>query len=60
VHLSPDVATAAKVGERHGKPVVLVVRAGTMFAARHEFFMSANGVWLTERVPVEFIRFPAE
>jgi putative RNA 2'-phosphotransferase len=47
-----------RVGQRHGQPVVLVVRAREMAAAGHAFFLSANGVWLTERVPVEFISFP--
>jgi putative RNA 2'-phosphotransferase len=60
VHLSPDAATATKVGQRHGKPVVLVVRARAMAAAGHQFFLSANGVWLTERVPAEFLVFPQE
>jgi len=60
VHLSPDVSTATRVGQRHGKPVVLVVRAGAMAAAGHTFFLSANGVWLTDRVPVEFLGFPAD
>lgn len=58
VHLSADIATARKVGQRHGKPVVLVVRAAEMAAAGHRFYLSANGVWLTERVPAEFIEFP--
>ena len=58
VHLSSDLATATKVGQRHGKPVVLNVRAGRMFAAGHQFFRSANGVWLTEHVPVEFLEIP--
>jgi putative RNA 2'-phosphotransferase len=26
----------------------------------HEFFLSVNGVWLTDHVPVEFIEFPCE
>jgi len=38
---------------------VLVVRAGAMADAGHAFFVSANGVWLTGRVPAEFIDFPA-
>jgi putative RNA 2'-phosphotransferase len=59
VHLSLDTQTATKVGQRHGKPVILVVRARDMFAAGQQFSLSANGVWLTERVPVEFIDFPA-
>ncbi len=58
VHLSPDVPTATSVGQRHGRAVVLVVRAGAMAAAGHTFFLSANGVWLTARVPAEFIKFP--
>lgn len=48
VHLSPDEATARKVGSRRGKPVILVVQAGRMHEAGHQFFRSANGVWLTE------------
>jgi putative RNA 2'-phosphotransferase len=58
VHLSVDALTATKVGQRHGKPVVLLVRAGEMATAGHTFFLSANGVWLTEQVPTEFIEFP--
>jgi putative RNA 2'-phosphotransferase len=59
VHLSRDEATAVNVGQRHGRPVVLTVRAGDMHAAGYKFFVSANGVWLTDRVPVEFVGFPA-
>ncbi len=58
VHLSLDVATATMVGSRHGKPVVLVIRAGEMVAAGHQFYLSANGVWLTELVPAAFIDSP--
>lgn len=57
VHLSGDHATAVKVGARRGKPVVLRVRAGTMHAAGFEFFLSANGVWLTREVPPEYLDF---
>jgi putative RNA 2'-phosphotransferase len=58
VHLSSDAKTATKVGQRHGQPVVLLVRAQDMHAAGHAFFLSANGVWLTEHVPVEYLVFP--
>jgi putative RNA 2'-phosphotransferase len=58
VHLSLDVATATKVGNRHGKPVVLTVLATEMVAAGHEFYLSENGVWLTEAVPAQFLLFP--
>ena len=55
VHLSLEYATAYKVGQRHGKPIVFEVRAQEMFAAGHTFYVSDNGVWLTEHVPVEFL-----
>lgn len=58
VHLSADEATAVKVGQRHGKPAVLTVRAGAMHAAGIAFFRSENGVWLTERVPADFLDLP--
>lgn len=58
VHLSADLPTATKVGERRGKPVILTVRAAAMVTAGHLFFLSANGVWLTDTVPPEFIEFP--
>ena len=58
VHLSPDAATATKVGQRHGRPVVLRVRAGQMWGKGMPFFCSANGVWLTAAVPSEYIEFP--
>ncbi len=58
VHLSPDEPTAVRVGQRHGKPVVLTIRAGHMYANGFTFYLSANGVWLTEKVPAEYIKFP--
>ncbi|UNO40897.1 RNA 2'-phosphotransferase [Streptomyces sp. MST-110588] len=58
VHLSPDRGTAVRVGSRRGKAVVLTVAARSMHEAGHTFRVSANGVWLTERVPPEFLRFP--
>jgi putative RNA 2'-phosphotransferase len=60
VHLSADEETAVAVGRRHGRPVVLRVLAGQMHAAGHAFYRSDNGVWLTDAVPPEHIRFPAE
>jgi putative RNA 2'-phosphotransferase len=60
VHLSADTATADKVGGRRGKPVVLTVRAADMAGAGYPFFVSQNGVWLTDHVPPTFIRFPEE
>lgn len=58
VHLSAERDTAATVGQRRGSAIILVVRAGEMAAAGHEFLLSANGVWLTEHVPAVYIDFP--
>ena len=60
VHLSPDEDTAIRVGRRHGRPAVLRIAAGRMRESGHVFFLSTNGVWLTEAVPIEFIAFPQE
>ena len=43
------------VGQRHGKPVVLNIRATEMHKFGYKFYLSTNGVWLTEFVPVEYI-----
>ncbi len=56
VHLSADRETAARVGQRRGRPVVLVVEAGRMHCEGHEFYRSENGVWLTETVPPEYLQ----
>ena len=61
VHLSKDMNTAIAVGTRHGKPVVYQVAAGRMARAGYAFYLSANGVWLTKEVPVEFLhRLPQD
>ncbi len=57
VHLSADIETAKKVGARRGKPIILTVQAQTMYQAGHAFYLSANGVWLTDSVPAAFIEF---
>lgn len=59
VHLSSDYATAVNVGQRHGKPIVLVIQSGNMAIAGFSFFHTANGVWLTDHVPVAYIDFPS-
>lgn len=60
VHLSPDEDTAIRVGRRHGRPVVLRIAAGRMRESGHVFFLSTNGVWLTDCVPAEFLTIPQE
>jgi putative RNA 2'-phosphotransferase len=55
VHLSKDTETARKVGARRGQPVLLRVDAGRTHGAGFRFFLSANGVWLTDSVPAAFL-----
>jgi putative RNA 2'-phosphotransferase len=55
VHLSIDEATARRVGQRHGKPVILKIEALRMHAKGFKFFLADNGVWLTDQVPPEFL-----
>ena len=55
VHLSKDIPTAEKVGARHGTPVVFEIAAAKMHNDGYKFFVSANGVWQTEYVPVDYI-----
>ncbi len=58
VHLSPDVDTATAVGKRHGKPVVLTIKAQQMHEAGVLFYQSKNNVWLTEHVAPGYLIFP--
>lgn len=60
VHLSADIETAKKVGARRGKPVILTIHSDAMYESGHAFYLSANGVWLTDAVPVLFIQFPIQ
>lgn len=55
VHLSLDLETAQKVGQRRGKPVILTINARKMHQDGYVFFVSDNGVWLTEQVPPQYL-----
>ena len=56
VHLSDNYDTAIAVGKRHGDPLVILVKSGLM--TNFAFYKSENGVWLTDKVPVEYLDFP--
>ena len=56
MHLSADIETAIKVGSRHGKPIVYRVWAGIMQDAGFDFYKSVNEVWLTSKVPTQYIK----
>ncbi len=55
VHLSENIETATKVGQRHGKVVILKVKAKEMHKKGFVFYLSENNVWLTDNVEKEFI-----
>jgi putative RNA 2'-phosphotransferase len=55
VHLSSDIDTAIKVGQRHGKPFIFLVLAEQMHKDNFEFYISDNGVWLTNNVPIKYL-----
>jgi len=56
VHLSADTETARKVGIRYGKPVIFQIDTEKMLGEGFKFYVSANDVWLVERVPPEFLK----
>ena len=56
VHLSADVETALSVGRRRGKPVVIQIAAGRMYEDGYQFFLSANGVWMTKEAPAAYLK----
>jgi putative RNA 2'-phosphotransferase len=56
VHLSPDEATARRVGQRRGRPTLLAVDAAALHAAGGVFYKSGNGVWLVDSVPPQYLR----
>ena len=56
VHLSPDIETAKIVATRRkGGHIILEIDAARMHAEGHSFFVSDNGVWLTDHVPSQYL-----
>ncbi len=55
IHLSVDIETAIKVGQRHGKPVVLTIASLQMHQQGHQFFQAQNGVWLTVKIEPAYL-----
>lgn len=59
VHLSIDYETAKLVGKRHSKdqePIILVVDSEQMYDNGYKFYLSKNGVWLTDHIPPKYIK----
>lgn len=60
VHLTANSATAVKIGQRHGSPVVLAIAAQAMHQAGYAFYCSDNQVWLTDQVPALYLELQPE
>ncbi|MFA6234681.1 MAG: RNA 2'-phosphotransferase [Bacteroidota bacterium] len=56
VHLSADAQTARKVGNRRGVGYVFRVDTRKMHEDGFLFYLSENKVWLTDRVPPEYLK----
>lgn len=59
VHLTADAEAASKIGQRHGKPIVISVQTGKMILDGFEFYRADNGIWLTDQVPPQFLSIQA-
>ena len=55
VHLSDNYTTAVSVGSRHGSAIVLTIDAKKMTNDGCKFYLSNNGVWLTDYVKPDYI-----
>ena len=60
VHMATTVERATSVGARHGKPILLKVRARVAHEAGVAFFQADDEHYLTQSLPPEFIIFPAD
>jgi len=56
VHLTDNQKTAMETGRRHGSPCVLEIDASLMAADGYKFYLSNNGVYLTDKVPAMYIK----
>lgn len=56
VHMSEESGTAIAVGRRTGAPVLCQVAALRMHHDGHSFYRSANGVWLADHVPPQYLK----
>ena len=55
VHLSVDILTAEKVGQRRGKPIILQIDTKKMNEDGFIFYCSDNNIWLVDFVPPQYL-----
>lgn len=59
VHLTDNKDTAYKVGKRYSKykePNILEIDSAAMYTDGYIFYKSENDVWLTDNVPLKYIK----
>ncbi len=59
VHLTTNLSTAHQVGGRRGKSIIFGVNAVLMESNGHDFYLTANDVWLVDTVPPQYLRLLA-
>jgi putative RNA 2'-phosphotransferase len=58
VHMTDNVDVAFDVGKRYtkrGTPIILKIDSAAMNTDGYKFFLSENGVWLTDNVPLKYL-----
>lgn len=59
VHLTDDLSVAYSVGKRYSrydKPVIFEIDSAAMYADGYKFYLSDNEVWLTDNVPLKYLK----
>jgi putative RNA 2'-phosphotransferase len=59
VHMSDNIKTAYSVGKRYSKrenPIILEIDSAAMYTDGYTFYLSENGVWLTDNVPLKYLK----
>ena len=55
VHLHTSIQISLAVGKRRGVPVLLTIDSARMSKDGYQFYVTPNGVWLTDQVPASYI-----
>jgi putative RNA 2'-phosphotransferase len=56
VHMASELKTATTVGMRSGSVVIFEINASLMNFDGYKFYVSPNGVWLTDHVPAKYLK----
>ncbi|MFK5921889.1 MAG: RNA 2'-phosphotransferase [Verrucomicrobiota bacterium] len=55
VHMSTNIPLMLEVARRRGKAALLEIDAKQMHQDGHEFYVTENEVWLTDRIPTQYL-----